>query len=92
MIPSQITREQLIQAAGIIDRNGIPGNRKSTKYNVLVNGKKYPPKYLIAVASKLALGKMISALVYNGGLESNSFLRDRGFSITNKTGEVITYP
>lgn len=92
MIPRRITREQLVRAAEIIDQKGIPENRKSTRYNVLVNGKKYPPKYLIAVASKLALGKMISAQTYNGGLESNSFLRDRGFSITNKMGEIIKHP
>ena len=92
MIPRRITREQLIRAAEIIDQNGIPENRKSTRYNALVNGKKYPPKYLISVASKLVLGKMISAQTYNGGLESNSFLRGRGFSITNNTGEIINHP
>jgi len=92
MIPRRITREQLIRAAETIERNGIPENRKSTRYNVLVNGNKYPPKYLIAVASKLAFGKMISAQSYNGGLESNSFLRGSGFSITNKIGEIINHP
>jgi len=66
--------------------------RQSTRYNVLVSGKKYPPKYLIAVASKLATGEMISAPDYNGGFESNTFLRVRGFSITDKYGKIINTP
>ena len=92
MIPNRITKSHLIVAADIIDREGVPKTRQSTKYNVIVDGKKYPPKYLIAVASKLATGKMISSQDYNGGLESNSFLRARGFSITDKYGKIITVP
>lgn len=92
MIPSNITRAYLLEAAKVIDRDGIPSRRKSTRYNVLVNQRKYPPKYLIAVASKMANGKMISPLSYNGGFESNSFLRSRGFSIIDKYGEEISYP
>ena len=92
MIPRKITKEHLIVAADIIDREGVPKMRQSTRYNVLVKGKKYPPKYIIAIASKLATGKMISSQSYNGGAESNSFLRKRGFSITDKYGKVIQEP
>ena len=92
MIPKRISRNHLLEAAQIIDREGIPERRKSTRYNVLVSGKKYPPKYLIAVASKLATGKMISTQDYSGGLESNSFLRMRGLSITDKYGKIIDSP
>lgn len=92
MIPGTITRTHILEAAKIIDQKGIPKNRKSTKYNVLVSGRKYPPKYVIAVASKLATGKMINSQDYNGGLETNAFLRSRGFSITDKTGKIIGYP
>jgi len=92
MIPKKISRNHLLEAAQIIDREGIPKMRQSTRYNVLVSGKKYPPKYLIAVASKLATGKMLSSQNYSGGVESNSFLRARGFSITDKYGKIITTP
>lgn len=92
MIPKNITRDHVLEAAKIIDQKGIPKNRKSTKYNALISGRKYPPKYVIAVASKLASGKMINAQSYNGGQESNSFLRTRGFSITEKNGKIIGYP
>ncbi|HDD61448.1 MAG TPA: hypothetical protein ENF22_02825 [Chloroflexi bacterium] len=92
MIPKTISRDHLLEAAKIIDREGIPKMRQSTRYNVLVTGKKYPPKYLIAVACELATGKMLSSQGYNGGAESNSFLRVRGFSITDKYGRIITRP
>jgi len=92
MIPKRIFRAHLLEAARIIGREGVPKLRKSTRYDVLVSGKKYPPKYLIAVASKLATGKMISSQDYNGGAESNSFLRIRGFTITDKYGKIITTP
>ena len=90
MIPKTISRNHLLEAAKIIDREGVPKIRQSTRYNVLVSGKKYPPKYLIAVASKLAKGKMVTD--FGGGAESNSFLRVRGFSITDKAGKIITEP
>lgn len=43
MIPNRITKSHLIVAADIIDREGVPKMRQSTKYNVIVDGKKYPP-------------------------------------------------
>jgi len=92
MIPKRINTRHLMDAAEIINKEGIPKHRSSTKFDVIVNYKRYPPKYLIAIASKLALGKMIKAGTYNGGVESNSFLRSRGFKITNKRGEIIDYP
>ena len=92
MIPKTISRDHLLEAARIIDREEVPKTRQSTRYNVLVAGKKYPPKYLIAVASKLATGKMLSSPNYNGGAESNSFLRVRGFQITDKHGKIISKP
>jgi len=64
MIPGEILRPHLLEAAKIIDREGIPDRRKSTKYNVLVNQRKYPPKYLVAIASKLATGKTIPSQAY----------------------------
>lgn len=92
MIPKKINRNHLVEAARIVDREGTPKIRESTKYDVIVGEQRYPPKYLIAVASKLATGKMIPAISYNGGQESNSFLRSRGFTITDKNGNVVDYP
>ena len=56
----KITDEHLKQAFRYIDENGIPDQNRSIKYElVLDNGKKYPPKYVIAVAAKLATGEDI---------------------------------
>ena len=92
MIPKKISRKHLLAAAEIINREGVPKMRQSTRYNVLVNGSKFPPKYIISVAGKLATGKMISSQTFSGGAEANSFLRVRGFSIIDKSGKIITSP
>ena len=92
MIPKRIHRSHLLKATQIIDREGVPKRRGSRKYNIIVNGRQYPPKYLINIAAKLATGKELDHLTYNGGKEANEFLRARGFSITDKTGKIISAP
>jgi len=49
-----ITREHIIEALKRIDNQGVPESRKSRKYNLVHNGKKYPPKYVISVAHEIA--------------------------------------
>ena len=53
--------EEFVQKAiQYIDENGVPEQNRSTKYELIMeNGKKYPPKYVIAVAAKLATGKEV---------------------------------
>ncbi len=92
MIPKKISRAQLLEAGKIIDREGVPKRRGSRRYNVIVDGRQYPPKYLINIAAKLATGKELDHLTYNGGKEANEFLRTRGFSIMDKTGKIISSP
>lgn len=49
-----------------IDENGVPDQNKSIKYELVTDdGKKYPPKYVIAVAAKLATGNDIKFADYN---------------------------
>lgn len=49
-----ITKEHIRQAARYIDENGVPINRKSKSYDVIVDNKPYPPKYIIFVANIFA--------------------------------------
>ena len=71
--------EQNIQdALKYIDENGVPARNKSTVYDlVLGDGKKYPPKYVIAVAAKLATGKEYG---FNA-VEAKNFFESRGYKI-----------
>ena len=57
----KLKKQNIIDALKFIDENGVPEHNTSVKY-VLVfeNGKKYPPKYVVAVADHLANGTDIS--------------------------------
>lgn len=81
MIPKNITRKAVIKAIHEIDKNGIPKNRLSTKYNIFFEGKQYPPKYVISLANRIENGVELKAEDFGGGHESNSFLMALGFDI-----------
>ncbi|MDE6728253.1 MAG: AAA family ATPase [Oscillospiraceae bacterium] len=83
----QIKKRDIIDALTYIDENGVPFHNQSTKYELVSeDGKKYPPKYVIAVASHIANGSEISTKDYNA-VEAKSFLETRGFHIETKQQE-----
>ena len=84
MIPINITREYIVQAINEIKKNGMPKGRESRKYVLEYELTYYPPKYTIALANKHANGEILSSQLFNGGYETNSFLRTRGFTILLK--------
>ena len=51
----KLKKQDVIDALKFIDENGVPEHNTSEKY-VLASedGKKYPPKYVVAVADHLA--------------------------------------
>lgn len=80
----KISEEHIQKAIQYIDENGVPDQNKSTKYElVLENGNKYPPKYVIAVAGKIATGKEIPFDSYNA-VEAKGFFEARGYMIDTK--------
>ena len=57
----KIDKDDMLKALKYIDENGVPVYNQSTRYElVLDNGKRYPPKYVIAVADHLSNGTDIS--------------------------------
>lgn len=83
-IPSNIFKQNILDAINYIDKNGVPDKNKSTKYELVANsGEKYPPKYVIAVANYLANNEEISTKEYNA-VEAKSFLEGIGFVIETK--------
>ena len=79
-----ITESDIMQALAYIDENGVPNKNESTRYElVLSNGKKYPPKYVIAVAEHIAHGTDISTDSYNA-VDAKNFLSGKGFTIETK--------
>lgn len=50
----KISYGDIIGAARFIDGNGIPYSNESREWDVIINGKKYPPKYIIMLAGGLS--------------------------------------
>jgi len=86
MIPRNITREHVLAAIAEIDRNGVPENRTSRKFILKRNGRRYPPKYVLALANKHANGSELDPEGFEGGAPTNDFLRRLGFVISNCLG------
>ena len=76
--------EFIQKAIQYIDENGVPDQNRSTKYELVTdNGKKYPPKYVIAIAAKLATGNEVQYGDYNA-VEAKNFFEARGYMIDTK--------
>jgi len=85
MIPINITSSHIISAIREIDRDGVPPRRNSKLYDLLYNGRRYPPKYVVSIANRYANGVELSPYDFGGGRdETNPFLRNRGFEIIDK--------
>ena len=83
----KLKKQDVIDALKFIDENGVPEHNTSVKY-VLVseNGKKYPPKYVVAVADHLANGTDISTESFDS-VDAKNYLEKLGFSIETKQQE-----
>lgn len=80
----KIKEQDIIDALKYIDENGVPSQNQSTKYELVTEeGKKYPPKYVIAVAAHLATGGDISTDGFNA-VEAKSYLQGKGYNIEIK--------
>ncbi len=77
----KIDERSIADAIKYIDEHGIPDKNKSTQYVlVTTRGKKYPPKYVIAVANHLLNGGDIITDGYNA-VEAKNYFETRGYSI-----------
>lgn len=83
----KIEEQDIIDALKYIDENGVPFHNQSTKYELVSGeGKKYPPKYVIAVAAHIANGVEITTEGFNA-VEAKNFLETQGFNIETKQQE-----
>ena len=80
----KLNYQDIVKALTYIDVNGVPSNHQSVRYELIgENGKKYPPKYVIAVANHLANGGEISTSAFHGS-EARAFLLKQGFRVDVK--------
>jgi hypothetical protein len=81
MIPSNIDQAHILKAIGDIEKNGVPKGRESKKFQLIYNGKYYPPKYVVSLANKYANGIVLDSSKFSGGQETNGFLVRLGFNV-----------
>lgn len=83
----KIKKQDIIDALKYIDENGVPFHNQSTKYELVTeDGKRYPPKYVIAVADHIANGTGISTEGFNA-VEAKSYLEGQDLMIETKLQE-----
>ena len=82
----QINREHILEAIQEIDREGIRPGRNSSTYDVIHEGKPYPPKLVISIANRFATGEELDSSIFSGGIDTPAFqlLKKEGFEIVNK--------
>ena len=80
----KINKQDVIKALEYIAANGVPSYHQSVKYDLVTeDGKKYPVKYVVAVANHLANGEDIITTSFHG-TEARAFLQEQGFHIEMK--------
>ena len=80
----KISKQDIADALKYIDEKGVPFHNQSTKYELVTeDGKKYPPKYVIAVAAHIATGEEVSTEGFNA-VEAKFYLQGQGFNIEVK--------
>ncbi len=79
----ELTKESIDKALKFIDERGVEKAHDIEKYALVVGNKKYPPKYVIAVARHLQDNVEIHTDDYNGQWAANYFKRN-GYTINEK--------
>lgn len=76
----QFQKQDILKALDYIDKNGVPSHNESIKYSLISDsGKKYPPKYVIAVARQLRYGTPITTQDFVS-VDAVKRLKSLGFS------------
>ena len=86
MIPKGLNEQHFGQAAAEIDREGVPARRRSVHYDLVLNGKRYPPKYVISLARKYATGTEHPADRFDA-VEAKKYFLDRGYEVIDCRGD-----
>ena len=83
MIPRNIEVEHILKAVKDIDRDGVPPRRRSDYYDLVVNQKRYPPKYFISVANKYANSSEFPSGKFNA-VEAKNYLTRLKFQVSDR--------
>jgi hypothetical protein len=76
-----VTSAHVKMAIKEIDKHGIPKNRRSTKWCLRIGDRRYPPKYVLSLATKYATGRALAPDAHDGGAATNDVLSRLGCKI-----------
>jgi predicted HNH restriction endonuclease len=88
MIPHGLTDEHFQKAAAQIDGSKVPHDRRSVHYDLIINGKRYPPKYIVSIAAKIAGGVEFPASDFNA-VEAKKYFQSRKYKIIDRRQEAL---
>ena len=86
-IPSGITSGDVLRAIRDLDRGIHHRFGESTEYDLLYEGRRYPPKAVVGLAARRVLGRVLKREEFSGGEgsgQANSALRSPGFEVVPK--------
>ena len=88
-IPAGITGEDVAMAISDFDADVAHEFAPSTGYDLVCNGKRYPPKAIIGLAARRIAGRTLTPNDFKGGEGSRCFriLRNLGFDVQPKPGQ-----
>lgn len=83
---NEIKKEHILSAIKEIDIEGIRPGKTSSTYDLIYNGKPYPPKLVVSIANRHATGTELDHNNFSGGIGTPAFqlLEKKGFEITKK--------
>lgn len=81
-----VTREHILKALALIDKGGWPTDAASSTYDLIEGPNRYPPKYVVSLATKIATGQEFERSFFSGGVDSEAFklLAKLGFHVERK--------
>jgi putative restriction endonuclease len=82
-LPDALSAEKILEAVQLFDAGVEHRFAESTGYDLVIDGKRYPPKAIAGIASGLATGTQYGPEDFSGGEGSKCFrlLRQAGFEI-----------
>lgn len=86
-IPEGITRKDVLEAIAAFSDGSVQHNfHESEKYDLLHDGKRYPPEAILGIAARRSAGHVLEPRDFSGGEGSPCFnvLRGCGFEIVLK--------
>ena len=89
-VPDGITREDVEEAVKDYSEGIEHGFGPSTKYDVVIDGERYPPKAIIGLAARRISGRILSNQEFSGGKRDKCFevLEGLGYEIVTKEDDL----